>query len=96
MSLTREEVLKVARLAKLEFKDEEIQEFQVQLNNILGYIDILDEVGTDGVEPLIQINEGIGKMREDEVRKSLTEEEALRNAPQTESGTIIVPKVVGE
>ncbi|WP_372712479.1 Asp-tRNA(Asn)/Glu-tRNA(Gln) amidotransferase subunit GatC [Ilyobacter sp.] len=96
MSLTREEVLKVAKLARLEFKDEEIQKFQIQLNDILGYIDILDEVDTEGVEPLIQINEGVGKLREDEVRKSFTVEEALRNAPQSESGTVIVPKVVGE
>ena len=96
MSLTREEVLKVAKLARLEFKDEEIQKFQIQLNDILGYIDILDEVDTEGVEPLIQINEGEGKLREDEVRKSFTMEEALRNAPQSESGTVIVPKVVGE
>lgn len=96
MSLTREEVLKVAALAKLEFKDEEIEKFQVQLNDILGYIDILDEVDTEGVEPLIQINEGVGKFREDQVRESLTVEEALKNAPQSESGTLIVPKVVGE
>ncbi|WP_319370995.1 Asp-tRNA(Asn)/Glu-tRNA(Gln) amidotransferase subunit GatC [uncultured Ilyobacter sp.] len=96
MSLTREEVLKVAKLARLEFKDEEIQKFQIQLNDILGYVDILDEVDTEGVEPLIQINEGVGKLREDEVRSSFTAEEALRNAPQSEGGTVIVPKVVGE
>jgi aspartyl-tRNA(Asn)/glutamyl-tRNA(Gln) amidotransferase subunit C len=96
MSLTREEVLKVATLAKLEFKDEEIEKFQIELNDILGYIDILDEVDTEGVEPLIQINEGVGKLREDQIRESLTVEEALKNAPQSESGTLIVPKVVGE
>ncbi|WP_319205003.1 Asp-tRNA(Asn)/Glu-tRNA(Gln) amidotransferase subunit GatC [uncultured Ilyobacter sp.] len=96
MSLTREEVLKVAKLARLEFKDEEIQKFQIQLNDILGYIDILDEVDTDGIEPLIQVNEGIGKLREDEIKKSFTVEEALKNAPQSEADTIIVPKVVGE
>ena len=57
MSLTREEVLNVAKLARLEFNEEEIIRFQADLNNILEYIDVLGEINTDEVEPLVQIHE---------------------------------------
>jgi len=95
MSLTREEVLKVAELARLKFKEEEIGEFQQQLNDILGYVEVLNEVDTEGVEPLVSVHDGINRLRIDEVRKSLTAEEAMRNSPETSDGALIVPKVVG-
>jgi len=96
MSLTREEVLKVAELARLKFKEEEIGEFQQQLNDILGYVEILNEVDTEGVEPLISVHDGIDRLREDKIKPSLTAEEAMRNAPETSEGALIVPKVIGE
>ncbi|MEG3014613.1 MAG: Asp-tRNA(Asn)/Glu-tRNA(Gln) amidotransferase subunit GatC [Cetobacterium sp.] len=96
MSLTREEVLSVAKLARLEFNEEEIQRFQADLNNILDYIDVLGEINTDNVEPLVQVNESGVKLREDVVRKSLTAEEAMKNAPASQDRALIVPKVVGE
>ena len=96
MSLTKEEVLKVAELARLKFKEDEIGQFQQQLNDILGYVDILGEVDTEGVEPLISVHDGYNILRSDEVRRSLTAEESMKNAPETSDGALIVPKVVGE
>ncbi len=96
MSLTREEVLNVAKLARLEFAEEEIARFQMDLNNILDYIDVLGEINTDEIEPLVQIHETGDKLREDVIRESLTVEEAMKNAPASEDGALIVPKVVGE
>lgn len=96
MSLTREEVLKVAKLARLEFREEEIEEFRQQLNDILGYVEVLNEVDVEGVEPLISVHDGEGRLRIDEIKKSLSAEEAMRNAPETDNGALIVPKVVGE
>lgn len=96
MALTREEVLNVAKLARLEFKEEEIKKFQEDLNSILDYINMLSEVDTENVEPLVHILEEEIKLREDEVRASLSVEEALKNAPAHEDGAIIVTKVVGE
>ncbi|MGL4969870.1 MAG: Asp-tRNA(Asn)/Glu-tRNA(Gln) amidotransferase subunit GatC, partial [Fusobacteriaceae bacterium] len=52
MALTREEVLNVAKLSRLEFGEEEIAKFQVDLNSILKYVDELSEVDTEGVEPM--------------------------------------------
>lgn len=96
MSLSREEVLNVAKLARLEFAPEQIEKFQQELNDILKYIDVLSEVDTVIVNPLSQVNDGTNNLREDEVRESLTVSEALKNAPVSADGTVVVPKVVGE
>lgn len=96
MALTREEVLNVAKLARLKFEENEIEKFQVELNDILGYIEMLNELDTDGIEPLTQVNHSFNNLREDEVRKSLTLEKALKNVKDSEDGAVIVPKVVGE
>ena len=56
MSLTKEEVLKVAHLARLEFKEDEIEKFRGDLNNIIKFIEELQEVDTNGIEPMYQVN----------------------------------------
>lgn len=96
MALTKEEVLNVAKLARLKFKQEEIEKFQLELNDILGYIDMLNEVDTDKKDALIQVNGGVNNLREDNIRESLSVEKALSNAPESGDGAFIVPKVVGE
>ncbi len=95
MALTREEVLKIAKLSKLEFRDEEIVKFQEDLNNVFSYIDELNEVDTEHVAPLVQVNHMLNNFREDVVRPSLTQEEAMHNSPSKVDGMLIVPKVVG-
>ena len=95
MALSKEEVLHVAKLARLEFSPEEIEKYQQELNDILNYIDMLNEVDVAEIKPLAQVNDDTNNLREDEVRKSLTVQEALLNAPEAEDGAVIVPKVVG-
>lgn len=95
MALTKEEVLNVAKLARLKFSAEEIEKFQVELNDILGYIDMLNEVDTAETKALVQVNDAVNNLRDDEVRESLSTEKALSNAPYSGDGAIIVPKVVG-
>ena len=95
MALTREEVLKVAGLARLEFSESEIEKFQEELNEILGYIDTLDELDTLETKPLSQVNADKNNLREDEVKPSLSVKDALKNSPESIDGTVVVPKVVG-
>lgn len=95
MALTREEVLHVAKLSRLEFTEEEIAKFQVDLNNILTYVDELSQVDTGNVEPLVHVNHLTNNFREDKVRPSLTQEESMLNSPSKEDGMLVVPKVVG-
>jgi aspartyl-tRNA(Asn)/glutamyl-tRNA(Gln) amidotransferase subunit C len=96
MSLSRDEVLNVAKLARLKFPEQEIEKFRTELNTILDYIDMLDEIDTSDVAPLINVNDGNNNLREDIARPSATVEEALFNAPTTVEGTVAVPRVVGE
>ena len=96
MALTKEEVLKIAKLSKLSFEDKEIEKFQVELNDILKYIDMLDEVDTSKVEPLVYINESVNNFREKEEKTSLEIEKVLFNAPESAENAIVVPKVIGE
>ena len=96
MALTKEEVLKIAKLSKLSFEDKEIEKFQVELNDILKYIDMLNEVDTSKVEPLVYINESVNNFREKEEKQSLEIEKVLFNAPESAENAIVVPKVIGE
>ncbi len=96
MALTKEEVLKIAKLSKLSFKEEEIEKFQIELNDILGYVDMLNEVDTSQVEPLIYINDVVNNFRQIEEKESLPLKKVLANAPESAENAIVVPKVVGE
>ena len=96
MALTKEEVLKIAKLSKLSFEEKEIEKFQIELNDILKYIDMLNEVDTSKVEPLVYINEAINNFRENEEKPSLKIEKVLLNAPESAENAIVVPKVIGE
>ena len=96
MALTKEEVLKIAKLSKLSFEEKEIEKFQIELNDILKYIDMLNEVDTSKVEPLVYINEAVNNFREKEEKPSLEIKKVLLNAPESVENAIVVPKVIGE
>ena len=84
----------VAHLARLSLSAEEEQKISAQLGDILGYIEKLKEVDVTGVEPTAHAFPLVNVTRPDEVRPSITNEEALRNAPATANGLFIVPKIV--
>ena len=96
MALTKEEVLKIAKLSKWSFEEKEIEKFQIELNDILKYIDMLNEVDTSEVKPLVYINEAVNNFREKEEKPSLKIEKVLLNAPESAENAIVVPKVIGE
>ena len=96
MALTKEEVLKIAKLSKLSFEEAEIEKFQIELNDILKYIDMLNEVDTSEVQPLVHINDVVNNFREKEEKASIEIEKVLLNVPESAENAIVVPKVVGE
>ena len=96
MALTKEEVLKIAKLSKLSFEEKEIEKFQIELNDILKYIDMLNEVDTSEVKPLVYINEAVNNFREKEEKLSIEIKKVLLNAPESAENAIVVPKVIGE
>jgi aspartyl-tRNA(Asn)/glutamyl-tRNA(Gln) amidotransferase subunit C len=94
MSVTIHDVEKIAQLAKLKFTEEEKIKLQKDLNQILEYIDQLNELDLENVEPLENINETDNVTRDDEVKKIMDPEEALNNAPAKTSRFFKVPKVI--
>ena len=95
MSVTRKDVEHIAELARLKFKDEELESFTDQLNEILAYMEQLNELDTENVEPLSHPVEGGNVFREDEVSPSIDREDALKNAPGRNEEFFRVPKVIG-
>ena len=94
MALTIKEVEHVALLARLKLTEEEKENYAHKLGAILEYFSLLNELPTEGVEPLAHVLPLYNVMREDVVRPSLTNEEALANAPQQEDGQFVVPRIV--
>ncbi|HOV85806.1 MAG TPA: Asp-tRNA(Asn)/Glu-tRNA(Gln) amidotransferase subunit GatC [Syntrophobacteraceae bacterium] len=92
--ITREEVRHVADLARLELSEQEESRMTEQMNQILGYMDQLNELNTEGVSPTTHAIELRNVFREDEVRESLPREQALANAPQSDGVNFLVPKVI--
>jgi aspartyl-tRNA(Asn)/glutamyl-tRNA(Gln) amidotransferase subunit C len=84
----------VAHLARLQLSPEEEQKIGAQLGDVLGYIEKLKEVDVSGVEPTAHAFPLVNVTRPDEVRPSMSHEEALRNAPAHANGLFIVPKIL--
>jgi len=84
----------VAHLARLSLSPEEEQKIGAQLGNILGYIEKLKEVDVSGVEPTAHAFPLVNVTRPDEVGPSISNEDALRNAPAHANGLFMVPKIV--
>jgi aspartyl-tRNA(Asn)/glutamyl-tRNA(Gln) amidotransferase subunit C len=99
MPITKDDVLKIAELARLELTNEETEAFTVQLDSILGYIDKLNELDTSDVEPMSHSATASGDTeytrRNDVARESLGQQIAVANAPDAEAGYFKVPKVIG-
>ncbi|RJP61418.1 MAG: Asp-tRNA(Asn)/Glu-tRNA(Gln) amidotransferase subunit GatC [Ignavibacteriales bacterium] len=94
MSVTRKDVEHIAELARLNFTEKELNDFTPQFNEILNYMDKLNELNTDDVEPLSHPIEGYNVFRDDKVEKSISTEEALKNAPDADDQFFRVPKVI--
>ena len=94
MSVTKKDIEKIAELARLKFDDKELENFTNDMNNILSYVDKLNEPDTENVEPLSHPNEGSNVFRDDELKNSVQPEEALKNAPDKDDKFFKVPKVI--
>lgn len=85
---------RVALLARLELNEEEKELFSSQVGNIIEYVDKLNELDIDGVEPTAHVLPIKNVFREDELRPSLPREKVLRNAPRQSDGFYRVPKII--
>lgn len=92
--ISRDQVRHVARLARLALSEEETALFEKQLSDILTYVETLNRLDTTGVEPTSHVLEIRNVFREDEVRSSLSAEEAVANAPERRESFFRVPKII--
>lgn len=84
----------LAQLSRLEFNEVEREEIKSDLQKMIAFIDKLNELDTTGVEPLLHMSENVNSLREDEVKGSISTEEALMNAPVHDEKFFKVPKVI--
>lgn len=96
MAVTKKDVEKIAELARLKFTDKELENFTPQMNEILSYMDKLNELDTENINPLSHPVEQTNVFREDELKPSISTENALKNAPSKDEHHFKVPKVIGD
>jgi aspartyl-tRNA(Asn)/glutamyl-tRNA(Gln) amidotransferase subunit C len=94
MKIDRELLDKIAHLARLEFDEKDAEKMIRDMTNIVSWVEKLNEVNTDGVEPLTTMSHEINMLREDEVKEHLPHDLALKNAPKKDSDYFRVPKVI--
>ena len=84
----------LSRLAKLEFDEKSAENMKADLKKIISFVDKLSEIDTEGVEPLIYLSEEVNVLRTDEIANEVSQEDALKNAPQKDSDYFKVPTVL--
>lgn len=94
MKITSKDVSYVAKLARMDLETDEMEEMTVQLDRILSYIDKLNILNTDGVDPTTHVMSINNAFREDETTDSLGQEKSLANGPNHNDESFIVPKVI--
>lgn len=95
MKITKDEVLHVAELARLDMDESSIDTFAAQIGDVLEYVDTLNRVDTRGIHPTTHAIALTNAFREDEETGHLDPQQALANAPEKENGSFVVPKVIG-
>lgn len=95
MKISKEEVRQVARLARLELSEDEVERMTGQLDAILSYVTKLDALDTTAVSATTHTQAVVNAFRDDAVRSSLPRELALKNAPEANGESFVVPRIIG-
>ena len=94
MNINQNVISKLARLSKLKFNEDEMKLISNDLSKMLEFINQLQDLDTEGVDPLIHVNEEINNWREDQVQDMISQEEALSNSPVKDGTYFKLPKVL--
>jgi aspartyl-tRNA(Asn)/glutamyl-tRNA(Gln) amidotransferase subunit C len=84
----------LAHLARLSYENEAKQEIVTELNKIIAFVEKLEEINTDGIDPLIYMVDETNITREDKMKQDVSQDEGLKNAPKKDSDYFRVPKVI--
>ncbi len=94
MKINEETILKLASLSKLKFDKDEMDLITNDMQKMINFIQTLEDINTDGIEPLIHMTDGFNNWREDKVETMLDQKEALKNGPQSDATYFKIPKVL--
>lgn len=94
VEVTPEMIDRLAQLARLQFSEAEKAALKTDLERMIDFVEKLKEVDTTGEEPLLHITDAINVLRQDEVKQTISKEEALLNVPLSDGNFIKVPKVI--
>lgn len=92
--ISKEEIKHMAELSKIDFSEEELDNFTKELSNILEYVNQLQEIDIEGVEPTYDVSSKIQLLREDNIKESLPREEVLKNTPEKQYGYFKLPRIM--
>jgi aspartyl-tRNA(Asn)/glutamyl-tRNA(Gln) amidotransferase subunit C len=94
VNINQNVISKLARLSKLKFNEDEMKLISNDLSKMLDFINQLQDLDTEGIDPLIHVNEEINNWREDQVQGMISQEEALSNSPVKDGTYFKLPKVL--
>ena len=94
MEINNKLIQDIAKLSKLKFNDSAEEKMKSDLEKMIAFVDKLNEIDTEGIDPLIYMSEEINVLREDKVTEETSQEDALKNAPEKDSDYFKVPTVL--
>ncbi|MDG1276749.1 MAG: Asp-tRNA(Asn)/Glu-tRNA(Gln) amidotransferase subunit GatC [Algoriphagus sp.] len=94
MKIDKDSIKKIAHLARLEFDESSAEKMSKDMSQILDWVEQLNEIDTENIEPLTTMSTEVNVMREDKVANQLSHSEGLKNAPKSDSDYFRVPKVL--
>jgi len=94
MEINNKLIQDIAKLSKLKFDDSAEEKMKADLEKMIAFVDKLNEIDTEGIDPLIYMSEEINVLREDKVTEKTSQEDALKNAPEKDSDYFKVPTVL--
>ena len=94
MKIDTNSIKKIAHLARLEFDESSIEKMSSDMSQILGWVEKLNEIDTENIEPLTTMSSEVNDMREDKIGHQLAHESGMKNAPNRDSDYFRVPKVM--
>ena len=93
MEVNNKLIQDIAKLSKLKFDDSAEEKMKTDLEKMLDFVDKLNEINTEGIDPLIYMSEEVNVLREDKISEEVSQEDALKNAPEKDSDYFKVPTV---
>tara|TARA_B100001750_G_C15069835_1_gene380598 strand:+ start:197 stop:487 length:291 start_codon:yes stop_codon:yes gene_type:complete len=96
MKVNNKLIQNISKLAKLKFDDKSSEEMREDLEKMIDFVNKLNEINTEGINPLIYLSDEINVQRDDVIKEEISQKDALKNAPQKDSDYFKIPKIINK